>query len=144
MNYLLVFVKFIDQIMVNHGEHQVQCDKFLKSCVPKVVPQPWMPPVSPILIVLLTTNCKPQFSVTKMLTQHYLSLLVKKIGVMQLLPLTKWFFIQISIIHDNVSSQVPDNRRSGFWSMDELIHQQRQFLLTCSQAVSSKKVNILN
>ena len=40
MNYLLIYVNFVDQIIVNHGKHQVQCDKFLKSCVPKVVPQP--------------------------------------------------------------------------------------------------------
>ena len=40
MNYLLIYVKFIDQIIVDHGKHQVQCDKFLKSCVQKVVPQP--------------------------------------------------------------------------------------------------------
>ena len=52
-----------------------------------------------------------------MLTQHYLSFLVNKIvfflrggrdyrfTALQLLSLTKWFFIQISIIHDNISSQ---------------------------------------
>ena len=40
MNYLLIYVKFIDQIIVNYDEHQVQCDIFLKSFVPKVVPQP--------------------------------------------------------------------------------------------------------
>ena len=31
--------------------------------------------------------------------------------VLQLLSLTKWFFIQISIIDDNISSQVADKRR---------------------------------
>ena len=31
--------------------------------------------------------------------------------VLQILSLTKWFFIQISVIHDNVSSQVAANRR---------------------------------
>ena len=31
-----------------------------------------------------------------------------------LLSLTKWFFIQISIIHDNISSQDVDERREGF------------------------------
>ena len=44
MNYLLIYVNLIDQIIVNHGKYQVQCDKILKSCVPKVIPQPWMPP----------------------------------------------------------------------------------------------------
>jgi hypothetical protein len=32
------------------------------------------------------------------------------------------FFFQISIIHDNSSSQVGDKRKVGFWPMDELIH----------------------
>ena len=45
MNYLLIYVNFIDQIIVNHDKNQDQCDKVLKSFVPKVVPQPWMPPV---------------------------------------------------------------------------------------------------
>ena len=40
MNYLLIYVKFIDQIIVNHDKNQDQCDKVLKSFVPKVVPQP--------------------------------------------------------------------------------------------------------
>ena len=31
-------------------------------------------------------------------------------------------FIQNSITHDNISSQVADKRRVGFWPMDELIH----------------------
>ena len=45
MNYLvLIYVKVIDQIIINHGKHQDQCDIVLKSFVPKVVPQPWMPP----------------------------------------------------------------------------------------------------
>ena len=44
MNYILIYVKFIDQIRVNHGKHQVQCDILLKSCVPEVKPQPWKPP----------------------------------------------------------------------------------------------------
>ena len=42
--------------------------------------------------------------------------------VLQLLSLTKWVFIYISIIHDNISSQAADKRRIGFWPMDELIH----------------------
>ena len=46
MNYLLIYVNFIDQIIINHDKHQVQCDIFLKSFVPKVVPQPWMPPLA--------------------------------------------------------------------------------------------------
>ena len=57
-----------------------------------------------------------------MLTQHYLSFLV--ITVLQLLSLTKWFFIQISILHDNISSQVGDERRWGFgqWMSSSIIH----------------------
>ena len=51
-----------------------------------------------------------------MLTQHYLSILVNFLGdykftVLQLVLLTKWFLIQIAIIHDNISSQVVDKRR---------------------------------
>ena len=42
--------------------------------------------------------------------------------VLQLLSLTKWFLIQILIIHDNISSQVADKRKVGVWLMDELIH----------------------
>ena len=34
--------------------------------------------------------------------------------MLQLLSLTKWFFNQISVIHDNISSQVVDKRRDGF------------------------------
>ena len=45
MNYLLIYVKFIDQIIANRGKHQVPCDKFLKSRVSEVAPQPWMPPI---------------------------------------------------------------------------------------------------
>ena len=45
-----------------------------------------------------------------MLTHNYLSFLVNfiedyKFTVLQLLSLTKWFFIKISIIHDKISSQ---------------------------------------
>ena len=43
MNYLLTYVNFIDQMIVNHDKHQDQCNIVLKSFVPKVVPQPWMP-----------------------------------------------------------------------------------------------------
>ena len=39
MNYLLIYVEFIDQIIINHDKHQDQCDIVLKSFVPKVVPQ---------------------------------------------------------------------------------------------------------
>ena len=34
--------------------------------------------------------------------------------VLQELSLTKWFFIQFSIIHDNISSQLADKRRERF------------------------------
>ena len=42
MNYLLIYVKIIDQIIIKYDKHQVQCDIFLKSFVPKLVPQPWI------------------------------------------------------------------------------------------------------
>ena len=43
--------------------------------------------------------------------------------MLQLLPLTKWFFLQILIIHDNLSSQV-DDKRSGFgqWMNSSILH----------------------
>ena len=34
--------------------------------------------------------------------------------VLKSLSLTKWFFIQISIIHDNILSQIVDKRMKGF------------------------------
>ena len=56
----------------------------------------------------LNTICKSRYSVTntKMLIQHYMSFLVIFLSdyifsVVQLLSLTKWFFIQTSIIRDN-------------------------------------------
>ena len=44
--------------------------------------------------------------------------------MLQLLPLTKWFSIQMSIIHDNISSQVTDKRKQGFdqWMNSSIIH----------------------
>jgi hypothetical protein len=65
-----------------------------------------------------------------MLTQPYLSFLLKKIWgdyrytMLRVLSLTKWFFIQIEIIHDNISSQVVDKRRYGFgkWMNSSVIH----------------------
>ena len=44
--------------------------------------------------------------------------------MLQLLSLNKWFFIQVSIIHDNTSSQVLDKRRYGFgkWMNLSIIH----------------------
>ena len=55
-----------------------------------------------------------------MLTQNSLTFLVIFFGggyrfaVLQLLSLTEWFFIQISIIHDNISLHVDYKRRQGF------------------------------
>ena len=64
-----------------------------------------------------------------MLTQHDLSFLLNFFGdyryiVLQLLSLTKCFLIQFSIIHDNISSQVADKRRSKFgqWMNSSIIH----------------------
>ena len=44
--------------------------------------------------------------------------------MMQLLSLTKWFFIQILIIRDNTSSQIDDKREHGFgqWMNLSIIH----------------------
>ena len=44
--------------------------------------------------------------------------------VLQLLLLTKWFLIQTSIIHVNISSQVVDKRTQGFgqWMNWSIIH----------------------
>ena len=45
--------------------------------------------------------------------------------VLQLLSLTKWFCIQISIIHDNISSQVAHKEKVGFlgqWMNSSIIH----------------------
>ena len=56
MNYLLIYVKFIDQIIINHDKHQDQCDIVLKSFVPKVVPQPWMPPTGQANIGYMIAN----------------------------------------------------------------------------------------
>ena len=64
-----------------------------------------------------------------MLTQHYLSLLVENLGdysftMLQLRSLIKWSLIQISIIADNISSQVVDKRWQGFgqWMNSSIIH----------------------
>ena len=43
------------------------------------------------------------------------------ITVLQLLSLTKRFFIQILIIHDNISLQVHD-KKVGFYPIDEPFH----------------------
>ena len=58
-----------------------------------------------------------------------LSFLVKFLGdcrftMWHLLSLTKWFFIQTSIIHDNISSQVIDKRRYIFdqWMNSSIIY----------------------
>ena len=40
MNYLLIFLKFIGQVLENHDKRQDPRKKVLKSCVPRVVPQP--------------------------------------------------------------------------------------------------------
>jgi hypothetical protein len=38
MNYLLIILKFIDQIIENHDKRRDPMQKVLKSCVPKVIP----------------------------------------------------------------------------------------------------------
>ena len=47
-----------------------------------------------------------------------------KFTVMRLLSLTNWFYIQIAIIHDNISSQVNDKKKQSFgqWMNTSIIH----------------------
>ena len=80
-----------------------------------------------------------------MSTQHYLSLLVKKIGalrctsmVLQLWSVPKWFSIQVSIIRDENFITSCWQEKVRCWWMDELIHHPWQYLLTCSQVVHKK------
>ena len=40
LNYLLIHVKFIDQIIENRDKRRDRMQKILESGVPKVVPQP--------------------------------------------------------------------------------------------------------
>ena len=63
--------------------------------------------VNPILLLI---TCK-------FLWEHRFTML-------QWLSLTKWFLIQISIIHDNILTQVADKRRYGFghWMNSSIIH----------------------
>ena len=44
MNYILIYLKIIDQTIENHDKRRDLWKKTLKSFVPKVLPQPWMPP----------------------------------------------------------------------------------------------------
>jgi hypothetical protein len=47
--------------------------------------------------------------------------------VLQLLPLNKWFFIQFSITHYDISVQFADKRREGFgqWMSSSIIRVER-------------------
>jgi hypothetical protein len=40
MNYLLIYLKFIDQIIEDHDKRRDRIQNVLKSFVPKVLPQP--------------------------------------------------------------------------------------------------------
>jgi hypothetical protein len=40
MNYLLIYLKFIDQVIENHDKRPDPMQKVLKSFVPEVVTQP--------------------------------------------------------------------------------------------------------
>ena len=81
-----------------------------------------------------------------MLNQHYSSFLVKRLWdyrftASQSLSRTKWVFIQIAIIHDNISSQVADKRREGLgqWMNASIIHDNIHSFTYYSQEVSSEK-----
>jgi hypothetical protein len=73
--------------------------------------------VSTILIVLLNTNVKcsivsPTLNINPTLFVIPCNFILGySFTTLQLLSLTKQIFIQISIIHDNISSQVVDKRR---------------------------------
>ena len=45
MNYLLTYLKFIDQLIKNRDKCRDPSKIVLKAFVPKVIPQPWMPPI---------------------------------------------------------------------------------------------------
>ena len=59
-----------------------------------------------------------------MLTQHLVVIPFNFLGIIDLLSLTKWIFIQNYVIHDNISSQVADKRGWGFgqWMNSSTIH----------------------
>ena len=71
--------------------------------------------VSPILILSVNTRCEPQSSVTN--TKCEVNIPRKVLGdyrftiMLQVLSLTKWFDIQISITRDDISSQATHKRR---------------------------------
>ena len=83
----------------SYTKHDIKYDQFWLSCS-------------------TLSRCKLRYSVTNtsMLTQQYLPFFVNFLGdyritLLQLLSFTKWFFIQVSITHDDSSSQVVDKRR---------------------------------
>ena len=63
-----------------------------------------------------------------------------RITMLWLVSLTKWFFIQISIIHDKRLFTSCWQAKVGFWPMDELIHHPWQYWFTYSWEVSSEKL----
>ena len=58
MNYLLIYLEFIDQIIENRDKRRNPMRIVLKSFVPKVVPQPWMDPheIWEIMCWIITFN----------------------------------------------------------------------------------------
>ena len=69
-----------------------------------------------IIIVLLNTNCRPRYSVTKNVNPKLFVIPCKNIGGLHIynvaiIVTSKWLFIQVLIIDDNISSQVVDKRR---------------------------------
>ena len=44
LNYLFIYLKFIDQIAENHDKRRDPRKEVLKSCVSNVLPQSWMDP----------------------------------------------------------------------------------------------------
>ena len=62
MKYLLIYVKFIDQIIINHDKTKIQCDIVLKYFIPKVVFQPWMPRWTMVPMNNVKNLTPPKFS----------------------------------------------------------------------------------
>ena len=99
----------------NYTDYGIQCHQFYLSCFILLQNRGIVSPtlnVNPTLLVI-PCNILGDYRVT----------------MLQSLSLTKRFLIQISIIHDKISSQVVDKRRSGF---DQGINQSIIQKSTCS------------
>ena len=86
--------------------------------------------MSPVLIILLNTNCKPSIvTLTLNVNPTLFVIPCNFLGdygfpFLQCMSLTKWFFIQISTFHMSISSQVADERMwgCGQWMNSSIIY----------------------